>query len=178
MMSLDWMSVARPYAKAVFDIAVEHKELAQWSLNLGRLALCLQDPNVQFFVRRPDVTNEQKVDALLSIVDLGKNGVQFLTLLADLHRFEALPAISGLYETLRASYEKTLEASVVVCEPLTDDEKNKLTAALKERFKCEVNMTVQMDKSLLGGMIVRTGDWVIDGSLHTQLRRLREEITS
>ena len=135
---------------------------------------------VAFFIKRPDILPDESAAVFSSILD-GENKnsevvERFLQLLAKTGRLGALPAIHYLYEQLRADYEKTIEATVIAFEPLTKDQEMALAAALKKRLNRDVHLTTQVDKSLLGGAIVRAGDLVMDGSVLGRIHRLSDEL--
>jgi len=178
MMSLDWMTVARPYAKAVFELAVSQKTLKLWSEILAKLAMIVEQRETMLFIKRPDILPEQVVELCLSVLEQPKNETvtHFVQLLAKANRLGALPAIQHLYEELHADYEKTVEVKVLSFESLTDTQEKTLSIALKKRLNRDVHLTVQIDKSLLGGVIVRAGDLVIDGSVQGKLHRLNDEM--
>ncbi len=183
-MSLDWISIARPYAKAAFELAVENQTLKAWSETLGTLALVANQPEAVIFMKRPDVSTEKAAEAFIDVLDIpakstddhNKEIKNFVQLLAQTKRLGALPAIQSLYEHMRADYEKTIEANVVSFEKLTKAQQDDLALALKKRLKRDVNLTVEIDKALLGGAIVHAGDLVVDGSIRGKLHRLNEEM--
>lgn len=177
MMSLDWITIARPYAKAVFELGIEHQTLKTWSEVLNVLSEVACQPEMAFLIQRPDVTPEQAAEIFGSFIPKKSDEVtSFLQLLAQKGRLGALPAIQQLYEFLRAEYEKTMDAHVVSFELLTPQQEETLVLALKKRLQRDINLSVKMDKSLLGGVIVRAGDFVIDGSILGKLHRLNDEM--
>jgi F-type H+-transporting ATPase subunit delta len=180
MMSLDWISIARPYAKAVFELALsksDSKQLKIWSEKLNVLAIIASQPEAILFIKRPEVTPEKATNTFIEVAEeKDPEAKNFIQLLAKTGRLGALPAIYRLYENLRADYEKTIEASVVSFEKLTTVQQDELASALKKRLKREVHLTVEVDKSLLGGAIVHAGDLVVDGSIRGKLHRLNEEM--
>lgn len=178
MMSLDWISIARPYAKAVFELGVKHQSLKAWSETLGALATVANNSTMKFFINRPDTLPEKAADVFINVLNIKStdDAANFIQLLAKTNRLEALPAIQQLYEELRAEYEKTIEAEVFSFEPLTPSQENTLALALKKRLKRDVNLTIQIDKSLLGGAVVHAGDLVVDGSVLGKLERLNNEM--
>lgn len=184
MMSLDWITIARPYAKAVFEVAIDSEKASQalkdWSDVLNKLAFIADQPEIVFFIKRPDVSPEEMVETFVDVAELSHkekdDQKRFVELLAQTGRLGALPAIQNLYEKLRADYEKTIEANVVSFDPLTDAQQESLAMALKTRLKRDVHLTVQIDKSLLGGAIVCAGDIVVDGSVRGKLNRLNDEM--
>lgn len=177
MMSLDWITIARPYAKAVFESAIEVQTLKTWSERLNILAIVASQPEAVLFIKRPDVSPEKAANIFINVAGAGsEESARFIQLLANTDRLGALPAIHTLYESLRADYEKTIEAKVSSFEPLTDKQQETLALALKKRLKRDVHLTIQIDKSLLGGAIVHAGDLVVDGSVRGKLHRLNDEM--
>jgi F-type H+-transporting ATPase subunit delta len=181
MDSLDWITVARPYAKAVFETAIEAggKAVTEWSDILAKLADAASQPEVLFFIKRPDILPKE-LTTVFSLVLNKKddNAERFIQLLAQTKRLGALPAIHTLYEQLRAEYEKTVEANVTAFEPLTEKQQAELIAALKKRLKRDIHLTTRVDKSLLGGAVVEADGLVMDGSLRGKVHRLTEEMMS
>lgn len=181
MDSLDWITVARPYAKAAFEVAIDAggKSLQQWSDILAKLSCAASQPEVMFFVKRPDILPNESAAVFASVLGKKDESVErFIQLLAHTKRLGALPAIHMLYEQLRADYEKTIEANVIAFEPLTKQQEEALVSVLKKRLKRDIKLTTQVDKDLLGGAIVKAGDLVMDGSLRGRMDRLSEEMMS
>ncbi len=181
MDSLDWITVARPYAKAVFEAAIDvgGKSMGEWSDILAKLSVAATEPGVLFFIKRPDILPAEAAAVFSSVLnEKNKMAEQFLQLLAQTKRLGALPAIHMLYEQLRADYEKTVEANVTTFEPLTEQQQEALISALKKRLKRDIKLTTQVDKKLLGGVIVEAAGLVMDGSLRGRMQRLNEEMMS
>lgn len=178
MMSLDWITIARPYAKAVFEVGIEHQTLKAWSEILEQLAAIASQAEMVFFIKRPDISPEQLTEIFVEYANVKQNtvAVNFIQLLAQKGRLGALPAIQQLYDDLRAEYEKTMEANVTSFEAMTEQQQTILVAALKKRLKRDVHLNIQVDSSLLGGVIVNAGDFVIDGSIRGKLYRLNDEM--
>lgn len=176
MMSLDWITIARPYAKAIFELGMEQKTLKTWSQTLEKLALMMSQPEMLFFTKRPDISPQNAAAVFIEILKLTQESQHLVELLANTGRLGALPAIYALYEKLRADYEKTIHAEVATFEPLTKKQEEALITALKKRLNREVNLVVNIDKSLLGGVVVHAGDLVVDGSIRGKLRRLNDEM--
>lgn len=177
MMSLDWIAIARPYAKAVFELGIAHQALRSWSESLLKLAVIAQQPEAVFFIKRPDVLPEQAAKVFIHVAGLSElNQKHLIQLLAKVGRLGALPAIQVLYEHFRADYEKTIDVQVSSFEPLTDAQQQTLILALKKRLQRDVYLHVDIDKTLLGGAIVHAGDLVVDGSVRGKLHRLNDEV--
>ncbi len=171
------ITIARPYAVAVFSLAQEKGDLQTWSDLLQVAAQCADTAEVEAILTNPAVSDEQAVNLLGDVVgELSADARNFLLLLAENNRLLLLPEIATLYEQLRAESEQTMTAEVVTARALSDAQKTKIAAALKKRLGKEVTLTEQVDESLLGGAIIRAGDLVIDGSALGKLNRLANAI--
>lgn len=172
------ITIARPYANAVFAIAHEKGELKAWSELLATLSLCVADPKMQSIITSPAVSDEQVITLLADIAGelLSEDGRNFLALLAENNRLMILADIAVIFEELRAEAEKTMVADVISSRALTPEQEQKIAAALKARFGRDVTLINSVDESLLGGAIIRAGDLIIDGSALGKLNRLEQAI--
>jgi F-type H+-transporting ATPase subunit delta len=173
-------TIARPYAKAAFQSARQHNALDRWSEVLATASSVVQDERVAPLLLSPRVTSEQ-LSGL--IADIGGNALDdqsrnFIATLANNRRLALLPEIASMFEALRAEAENTADVQVVSAVQLNDAQKQRLAAALKKRLQREVRLHCEVDESLLGGAVVRAGDFVIDGSLKARLDRLAVEMSS
>jgi F-type H+-transporting ATPase subunit delta len=173
------VTIARPYAKAAFESARSHKAFDRWSTVLATASSVVQDERVAGLLSSPLVQPAQLSSLIGEIVgsSLDEQSRNFLATLADNRRLALLPEIATMFEALRAEAENTADVRVISAVQLNDAQKQRLTAALKKRLKCEVRLHVEVDESLIGGAIVRAGDFVIDGSLKARLDRLGVEMT-
>ncbi len=174
------LTVARPYAKAAFQYADENGALADWSQMLGFAAAVSEDETVQELLQNPKVTTEQKSKAFGAICgDKVNDAMQnFIALLAQNHRLEVLPEIVTLFEELKSQKEHSVDVELVSAFPLNDEQTNKLVASLKQKLGREINVASSLDQSLLGGVIIKAGDLVIDGSVRGKLAKLAEKLNS
>ncbi len=172
------ITIARPYANAVFAIAHEKSELKAWSDLLAILSLCVADPKMQSIITSPAVSDEQVITLLADIAGelLSEDGRNFLALLAENNRLMILADIAVIFEELRAEAEQTMVADVTSSRALTPEQEQKIAAALKKRFGRDVTLNSSVDESLLGGAIIRAGDLIIDGSALGKLNRLAQAI--
>lgn len=172
-------TIARPYAKAAFESARLHKAFDRWSTVLATASSVVQDERVARLLSSPRVTPEQLSGLIADILgaDADQHSRNFLATLADNRRLALLPEIAGMFETLRADAENTVDVQVTSAVQLDDAQKQRLGAALKKRLKREVRLHCEVDESLIGGAIVRAGDFVIDGSLKARLDRLAVEMS-
>ena len=177
-MSLDNVTYARPYAKAAFELALECKDLDHWSVLLQATSQTCLDPRVSVLLDNPLVQAAQLVDLFEAVCGkaIDQQFKNFLNVLADNKRLNLLADIHGLFEKYRADHDKTLTVSVSTFMPLTPTEKDRLAQALEIRLRRSINLEVEVDKDLLGGVLVRAGDLVIDGSGKAQLEKMVREI--
>ncbi|SFK02908.1 F0F1 ATP synthase subunit delta [Methylophaga sulfidovorans] len=172
------ITIARPYANAVFSIAQDKGELKAWSDLLAVLARSVLEPEMQSIITSPAVSDEQAVDLLAEIAGdaMTADARNFLLLLAENNRLLLLTDITVLFEALREEAEKLMTADVISARPLTEEQAAKISAALKARLGRDITLNTTIDESLLGGAIIRAGDMVIDGSAVGKLNRLANAI--
>ena len=173
--------IARPYAKAAFEIAAEdgqqQKGLAEWSKFLHLLAQVVSDEAVQERIKYPLTPKETLSAFLLDVAtNVPKFGDSFVKLLSERRRLDCLPLISELFENYRLEAEQSANVSLTVSRPLNDTFLDKFKQALNKRLNKEVHIECQIDESILGGAIVKIGDLVIDGSAQGKLRKLTEAL--
>jgi F-type H+-transporting ATPase subunit delta len=172
------ITIARPYANAVFSIAQEKGELKAWSDLLAVLAQCVNEPEMQSIITSPAVSDEQAVELLADIAGdlMTADAKNFLLLLAENNRLLLLADITVLFEELREEAEKSMTAEVISARELSSEQADKIAAALKQRLGRDITLSTSIDESLLGGAIIRAGDLVIDGSALGKLNRLANAI--
>ncbi len=170
----DNASIARPYAKAVFDLAHESGSHESWSTALEQLAVISNDADFSALVSDPRV-NADKVTELLT--DLAKDslpegGANLVSLLVQNDRLDALADISQQYGDLVAKANALVNAQVITAKALTDDQKSSLAAALETRLGMKVELEETVDADLVGGAIIKAGDLVIDGSAKGRIEKM------
>ncbi len=187
-------TIARPYAKAIFEVALQRDDLFIWSEVLRRAALVVQDKRMHALLFSPHVTADRLVELISSIVkeieSLGEAvvvtvwgesveefGESFLQLLADNYRLDLLPEISAIFDRLRAAAERIVDVSVTSAVPVSDAVQDKIKVALEQRFGRRVRLEFDTDPSLLGGAILQADDLVIDGSVRGKLEKLAAAMT-
>ena len=172
------LTLARPYARAVFAMAREQQRLPQWSSMLGFAARAVAEPQVASLLGNPTLPAQAMVDVIVPQGDVDPLFTQFLSVLADNRRLAVLPEIAGLFDSLRAEDEKIVRATITSATPLAEDEVAKLRASLVKRFGREVQVETAVDPALIGGAVIDAGDVVIDGSLRGQLGRLQAALSN
>lgn len=176
----DIATIARPYARAAFAHARAAGALARWGALLARASAALQDERVAALVGNPHVRTGDLVDLLLEIGGEAGNAEarNFLRLLAENRRLRALPEIAAQYAVLRSEVENTIDVTVTSAMPLTAEQSDRLAAALARRLQRTVRLHAEVDPGLIGGAIVRAGDFVVDGSLRGRLERLGKAVAA
>ena len=171
-------TLARPYAKAIYEIANDNTNLDGWSRMLQFLGTAAQDDDMGVLLASPDISGPEKAHKLSEVCgeELNDRAKNLLQVLAVNQRLELLPEIALQFEALKAAREQSLDVEVLSAYPLSDAEADKLKNALAVKFDKEVTVTSSVDQSLLGGAIIRAGDMVIDGSVRGKLEKLAETL--
>ena len=171
-------TIARPYAQAVFDLAKEKSAYQSWSEALQFAAEVTQVPAMAEVIASPHVSKTQVAEIFIEACGaaLDAAGQNLIRILADNGRLILLPEIVVLYEIYRAEAEGTVAAEVTSAFELNAAQQSKLAAALSKKLGREVTLSCSVDNSLLGGVIVRAGDVVIDGSALGKLDKLAAEM--
>lgn len=165
------VTLARPYAEAVFALARDAGTLAQWADVLQRLAQVAADPAVRDCLHNPRMTPAQLVQLLAesSGVSLSPEQHNFVSLLVDNERASALPEISELFNQHKNAHEGVRDALVTSAFPLDADAQARLIGDLETRFGTRLNVSVALDPELIGGVRIAVGDEVIDASVRGKL---------
>ena len=174
-------AAARRYAKALFELAKETGQLAEVADELTSMGDLLEgNPELHDALFRPLHPVAQRRAVLDGVTDrIGASTMvqSFFSLLIDQRRLIDFPAIREEVERLASEDAGLRRAEVVSAGALRDDQLERLRRALSHRTGGEVEVSVRVDSSLLGGVIAKVGDLVFDGSLRTQLRQLRANLT-
>jgi F-type H+-transporting ATPase subunit delta len=165
------ITTARPYAQAAFDEAQKLKALQAWSEMLLSLAEAVNLPDMRAVVTNPRVSKKQVEGLMEALVgkDASVQQRNFVRILADNQRLLVLPEIAGIFETLKAEAEKTVNVVIDSAFELSAAQKDKIVSSLKKRMGREIKLECKINKELLGGVVIRAGDQVIDGSARTRL---------
>ena len=174
------ITVARPYAEAVFRLAKDEGRLAQWSEALAWLAASLVEPAVSAAVANPERTEAEVVTLLGGILGdkAGPEVRNLLEALAENHRLALLPAIAEQFEQLKQVEEGVLTADIASAYPLTEAQSAELAATLKAKYGKEIVLKASVDPSLIGGVRILVGDEVIDASVRGKLHTMAISLKS
>ncbi|MCK5902438.1 MAG: F0F1 ATP synthase subunit delta [Cocleimonas sp.] len=167
-------TAARPYARAVFEMAKESEGLATWSASLNFMGAIASHADVAALLETPRMAKQAGADALIQFCDgkLDDKAQNLVKTLAENNRIKLLPEISILFEVLKDEEEGRVEATVKTAKKLTKAEEKSIADALKKRLGRDVKLKISIDKALLGGVIIQAGDLVIDGSIQGRLKQM------
>lgn len=170
------MKIAHPYAKAAFEIASSKQAIPLWKTYLHDVALIASNQDIFTLIHDPNIKREEILNLFFSVLggELDEEQKNFLFLLAENRRMRVLPQINEIFLLLYEEQEKRIPVRVTTTMALTSSQNAELKQALEKRLKRQVDLQEKVDEDLLGGAIVRAGDWVIDGSGREQLARLEE----
>ena len=173
-------TLARPYAKAVFEYALAAGKLAEWSQQLATAAAVCQQETVLNVLSSPSLTADQLAQTVVDVCGdtLDEQGRNFVKVVAENKRLALLPEIFSQFELLKANQEKSVDVEVVSAYQLAEATQEKLSQALTAKLQRTVKLDSVVDSSLLGGVVIRAGDLVIDGSVRGRLDKLAEAMNS
>tara|TARA_R110001606_G_scaffold374501_2_gene532347 strand:- start:1408 stop:1944 length:537 start_codon:yes stop_codon:yes gene_type:complete len=174
------ITLARPYAKAAFEVALAANELSAWSQALSLLANVAASEQVRRHLLSPALTAAQQSETLITLCgeELSPKVNKLINLLAENKRLTLLGEISELFEALKAAQESTVDVELSTAFELNQEVVNKITQALKTRLNRDIKLQTRVDKHLIGGAVIRAGDTVIDSSVRGKLTKLAEAMNS
>jgi F-type H+-transporting ATPase subunit delta len=171
-------TIARPYAEAIFKRAGETKSFPAWSDALQLMATIASDETMAEVIAGAQLSKTQVADIFNEVAadKLDQEGKNLVKLLAENGRLSLLPEIAALYEVRRAEAEGCIDAEIISAYAVSDAQRSKVSESLKQRLGKEINLSVTIDESLVGGAIIRAGDMVIDGSVSGKLEKLASTV--
>lgn len=166
-------TIARPYVQAAFEVAQTQGDLKGWSAVMQTLSDLLGNAEIKALVSSPRVKRSQVEELMLQLAGkLNKEQSNFIRVLSQSGRLTVVAEIAVMFEVLRAEAEKSAQVTVSSAFELNDEQQRKIAAALKVRLGRDIKLSCNIDKTLLGGIVIRMGDKVIDGSANTRLAEL------
>lgn len=168
------ITIARPYASAVFELAQQESNLKKWSGMLQILNLVVSDDNMQQVIKNPKVDHDQLAGIVIDICggELDKYGKNFVKTLVNAGRLTLIPYIYKLYEARKAEAEGIAEVNVISAYPLEGEQQSRIKHVMEKRLGKKIEITTKVDETLIGGAVIRAGDSVIDASLRGRLKQL------
>ena len=173
-------TLARPYAKAAFDLAEADGATGNWNDMLVLTSALVSEEPIQGLLYSPEVSQDQLVGIISDSAGEAMNSKfrDFLSVLAHNKRLPLLPEITDLYQRLREEADKLLRVRVVSAFELNEDQATRLRDALARRFDREILLESEVDSSVIGGAVVYAGGQVIDGSLRDRLTKLSNSLSN
>ncbi len=172
-------SAAKRYAQAVFDLAKERGTLDAWQADLGRLAELASDPLAVNYLANPGITRERKFALVDRVLANGQPEARNLArMLVERDRTGDVPRIAELYADMLRTERGVAVAEVTTADPLSPESETLVRDRLQKLVGKQIELRVAVDPSIIGGLVARVGDIVIDGSAVGQLRKLRARLAS
>ncbi len=170
----EYTTSARPYARAVYALATETSSVESWGEALALLAAVAADASMQEILDKPQLSKEQKGEIMLKVLSdkLNQQQQNLVRLMAENGRLRALPEVAHQFDIYRAEAEGKVDAEVISAFALTSEQERAITEMLKSKLGRDVSITTSTDESLIGGVVIRAGDTIIDGSMKSQLESL------
>jgi F-type H+-transporting ATPase subunit delta len=173
------VTIARPYAEAVFRLAREHNALPAWSEALALIETVVAEPQVAALIAAPQVGAAQIEALILGAVGKHLSGEarNLVQVLAQNRRLALAPQIRAAFEALRREHEGVMEATVVSALPVDDAQLKELVSALERKYGRRITAKVELDPQLIGGLKIVVGDKVIDATVRGKLDAMAAALT-
>ena len=173
-------TLARPYAKAAFELAEADDATGSWNDMLLLASTLVSEESMANLLQSPEVTNSQVLEILAGTAGESFNSRfrDFLSVLAENKRLPLLPEITTLYQRLREEADKLLRVKVVSAFELDESQATRMKAALAKRFDREILLESEVDSSVIGGAVIYAGGQVIDRSLKDRLTKLSNSLSN
>ena len=172
------LTIARPYAMAAFGFAEDAGDVAAWSTMLDALASAVVHPDLVPLITHPRISSSQLLELLKEILgaQLNNQRTNFITTLLDAERLGLAPEIAVLFERRKAAAEGVADVRVETAFELSAVEQDRIAAAVRERIGKACEVTTVVNPELIGGVVIKVGDSVIDISLRGRLRALEQRL--
>lgn len=168
--------VARRYAQAVFGIAVEQQNLPRWRSELNDIAVVLAESEAGPLLADSHIPLQKRQDMLERILDVQPLALNFAKLLLQKGRSLEARAIANSFQRMADEHEGIVHAQFTSAIELSPEQVGTIEQRLSKETGKTVTATAHTDPAILGGLIIRIGDTLIDGSIRTRLKRLRQEL--
>ncbi|MBM4445266.1 MAG: ATP synthase F1 subunit delta [Chloroflexi bacterium] len=167
----------RRHAQAVFRIALETGQVDRWQSDLELMARVLQDAGVVSFLENPRVGQARKTELLQSALSaVAPAALNLASLLVARNRLRMMTSLLAEYRRLAYEHKGLVEADVITAVPITEGEEARIGRDLAAITGKTVMLGVEVDPQIMGGLVVRVGDKLIDGSVRTRLQEMRRSL--
>ena len=172
-------TIARPYAKAAFEFAVEKGVVESWNDMLFFAGEVAKNEQVaQFLTGSASADKQSEIVISVCAEQLNEYGQNLVKVMAENGRLTALPAVAKMFSAFKADYDKEIDVDITSATTLAATQQETLVAALEKRFARKVKLNCSVDESLVGGLMIKAGDTVIDGTVRGKLNRLATTLQS
>lgn len=170
----DYTTTARPYARAVYALAQEASSVDSWGEALSLIAAVASDAAMQEVLDNPQLSKTLKGEIMIQVLADRINPQQqnLIKLMAENGRLKAAQEVADQFEIYRAEAEGKVDAEVISAFKLSSEQEQAITKMLKSKLGREVSIKTSTDESLIGGVVIKAGDTIIDGSMKSQLESL------
>ena len=168
---------AKRYSQAVFEIALERKELDKWQSDLRKIVSLSEDATVIAFLESPRFHFDDKVRLLSErLSDINPIALNLVYLLVARGGLRMVGDIADGYQRLLDNYRGIERAEVITAVPLDDEDRQRLQERLSAVVGKKALLKPKVDSSVVGGIVARIGDRLLDGSIRSQLMALKKEL--
>jgi F-type H+-transporting ATPase subunit delta len=172
-------TIARPYAKAAFDFAVEAKAIENWLEMLVFAAeVSKNDTMMSYLSGGTSVEQAQEIFLGVCGEQLNEQGQNLIKVMAENERLLVLPQVAEQFAAMKADFDKEVTVDVSSAVELTAEQQSNISAALEKRLARKVKLNCVVDATIVSGLVIKAGDMVIDGSIRGKLNRLATTMQS
>lgn len=181
---MELVTIAKPYATAVFEIAQQDKSHGDWKVVLEAASSLAINEQMQAYLDSPNASKHDKSNAIQNLVasivkrKLNTKENEFLSLVLENGRTSALPSILALFEEQSNAFDDAKSFNVISAYKLTETEEKKIVADLSAKYNATVSIETTIDEALVGGLIIKLGDKVIDLSIKARTDELNHHLTT
>lgn len=178
------MTIARPYAKAIFNLAKNTNTLEEWDNFLSYLSVITNEISIINFIKNKTIYHTEKSKNVLNLLEscnaidekIKENSKNFIDLLAFNNRLFCIKEVTLLYKEYMNLELNRIEAVVKTACAVNNLQKDQIINSLSKKFNKNILASFELDEEIIGGFIVKIGDFVLDGSVIGNLRSLRAKI--
>ena len=178
----DYTNIAHPYAKASFDFALGENKLQEWHSMLSILVAVTEEEAIADQIISAEGASAQQTEQLANLIIhicqglVDEHVINLIRVLAENGRLSVVKDLFSLFNELKDEHERVIPVTVTSSECLTSGQVTSLTAALEKKLERQVELEQVIDDSLVGGIVIKAGETVIDGSLNTSISRLANQL--